>query len=410
MLTVFTPTHDVKYLARLNASLAAQAMPQFEWLIVPNGPVSLDDVRAAATIPQARIVPYAGAAGNIGALKRFACEQARGSAFVEVDHDDELTPDCLTYVHAAFVAGADFVYSNCCEIRANGSPKVFDGKFGWVYRPFTWRGTQQWEVVAFDTCPAAWSKIWFAPNHLRAWRRDFYFKIGGHNPALEVLDDHDLLCRTYINSDRIAHVDRCLYVYHVHPGNTFSGERFAAIQAGTVAIHDRYIYPMVEKWCDRKGLRKIDLCGGHGKPDGYESVDLAGADITADLNERWPFADGEVGLFRAHDALEHLPDRLKTMREVYRCLAPNGWLLSQTPSTDGRGADQDPTHVSRWNSNSFWYYTRAQQAKYIGTPVRFQASRIKNFFPSPWHQTHNIVYVKADLLKFSGRTPGAVEI
>ena len=28
-----------------------------------------------------------------------------------------------------------------------------------------------------------------------------------------------------------------------------------------------------------------------------------------------------------------------------------------TPSTDGRGAFQDPTHVSFYNENSFWYFT-----------------------------------------------------
>ncbi|MDP1796315.1 MAG: hypothetical protein Q8K78_02485, partial [Planctomycetaceae bacterium] len=57
-----------------------------------------------------------------------------------------------------------------------------------------------------------------------------------------------------------------------------------------------------------------------------------------------------------------------------------GLSLSQTPSTDGRGAFQDPTHVSFWNSNSFWYYTRADQNRFIDCPVRFQANRLKNFF------------------------------
>ena len=120
--------------------------------------------------------------------------------------------------------------------------------------------------------------------------------------------------------------------------------------------------------------------------------------------------DGEVGVFRAHNALEHLRDPLHTMREIHRCLALQGWLLSQTPSTDGRGAFQDPTHVSFWNSNSFWYYTRADQNRFINCPVRFQANRLKNFFPSHWHREHEIVYVKADLLKVTGRVPGAVAI
>ncbi|MEK6881388.1 MAG: methyltransferase domain-containing protein [Nanoarchaeota archaeon] len=157
-------------------------------------------------------------------------------------------------------------------------------------------------------------------------------------------------------------------------------------------------------------MRKIDLCGGHGKPTGYESVDLKNSDIVADLNNQWPFKDGEVGLFRAHDALEHLKNPIHTMKEIYRCLSPKGWLLSLTPSTDGRGAFCDPTHVSFWNSFSLRYYTHKLQAQYIDTPVKFQLNRIKDFFPSEYHKFHNIVYVKADLLKFSGRTPGLIEI
>jgi len=54
--------------------------------------------------------------------------------------------------------------------------------------------------------------------------------------------------------------------------------------------------------------------------------------------------------------------------------------------------------------------TRADQNRFIDCPVRFQANRLKNFFPSEWHLEHQIVYVKVDLLKVAGRVPGAVAI
>lgn len=44
------------------------------------------------------------------------------------------------------------------------------------------------------------------------------------------------------------------------------------------------------------------------------------------------------------------------------------------------------------------------------TPVRFSANRLRNFFPSEWHGEHQIVYVKADLLKLAGRVRGGVAI
>ena len=50
------------------------------------------------------------------------------------------------------------------------------------------------------------------------------------------------------------------------------------------------------------------------------------------------------------------------------------------------------------------------QNRFIDCPVRFQANPLKHVFPSEWHREHQIVYVKADLLKVTGRTPGAVSI
>ena len=37
-LSVFTPTHDPRWLPELYRSLAAQTHPDWEWVIVPNGP------------------------------------------------------------------------------------------------------------------------------------------------------------------------------------------------------------------------------------------------------------------------------------------------------------------------------------------------------------------------------------
>lgn len=406
--TIFTPTHNTKYLKRLDETINWQTNKDFEWLIVPNGSLSPDDIDVAC--PQARVIPYTGETLNIGEIKKFCCEQAFGDILVEVDHDDELTPDCLAALEEAFEdPKVDFAYSNCAELDKDGKPFTFHSKFGWKYRPFVWRGKPVMECLAFEPSPASFSRIWYAPNHVRAWRKSFYAQIGGHNPARDVLDDQEILCQTYIYGN-VKHINKCLYIYHNHPENTCKGEKNAFIQTETMNIYDQYIYKLVEKWCDLKGLRKLDLCGAISKPDGYESVDIHNADIVCNLDEPWPFEDGSIGLIRAHDAIEHLRNPIHTMKEAYRCLAPNGWFLTQTPSTDGRGAFQDPTHVSFFNSNSFWYYTKAETAKYIGTPVKFQLTQIKNFFPSEWHKLHNIVYVKADLYKFDGRTPGLIEI
>jgi hypothetical protein len=72
---------------------------------------------------------------------------------------------------------------------------------------------------------------------------------------------------------------------------------------------------------------------------------------------------------------------------------------TRTPSTDGRGAFQDPSHVAFYNENSFWYLTQAQLRPSLPElTARFQVSHLSTSFPSDWHREVNIPYVVANLL------------
>lgn len=104
--------------------------------------------------------------------------------------------------------------------------------------------------------------------------------------------------------------------------------------------------------------------------DGWENVDIAsGPGVTvADLRERWPWADGSVQRVLAADVIEHLPDQIHTMNEMWRVLSDGCIAEIVVPTTDGPGAFQDPTHVSFWNRNSFRYYT-------AGDPYRERFAR-----------------------------------
>lgn len=109
-----------------------------------------------------------------------------------------------------------------------------------------------------------------------------------------------------------------------------------------------------------ENILKVDLCCGLSKPEGYIGVDQFegnNVDIIADLNGRFPFDDNSVDVVRAYDAIEHLKDRIHTMNEIWRICKPNAIVEISVPSTDGRGAFQDPTHVSFWNIHSFMYYS-----------------------------------------------------
>lgn len=160
-------------------------------------------------------------------------------------------------------------------------------------------------------------------------------------------------------------------------------------------------------------LPKYDLGGGKNSPEGFLSVDIIEtADLVCDIRNGLPFDDNSVGVIRAQDFLEHIPHcrdstclhpachcTVGLMNEIHRVLAPDGQLLSMTPSTGGRGAFQDPTHCSFWNPNSFWYYMREEQARFVpGIKARFRGD-VWEDFPTPWHKQHHILYVYANLIK-----------
>ena len=59
--------------------------------------------------------------GNIGFNKHTIAMMCNGDFLVEVDHDDELTFDCLEKLHDAFIKypDTDFVYSLTAEFKGD---------------------------------------------------------------------------------------------------------------------------------------------------------------------------------------------------------------------------------------------------------------------------------------------------
>lgn len=210
------------------------------------------------------------------------------------------------------------------------------------------------------------------------------------------------MCRLFHLGD-FHHINRCLYLQRVHPGNTQSDPDINAhIQRETIALYDKYIEANALAWTYRRGLIPLDLGAAQRKPPGYVGVDQRpghGVDIVAALPGRLDLPDDSVGLIRAVDFLEYVPAKVPLINELYRLLAPGGMLLTMTPNSDGRGAHQDPTHVAYYNENSFWYYTDDQYRALVpDLEARFQSSRLVTYFPSEWHAQNNISYVVANLI------------
>ena len=99
----------------------------------------------------------------------------------------------------------------------------------------------------------------------------------------------------------------------------------------------------------------------------------------------WPFDDSSVDMIRADDFLEHIPigKVVPLIEEIWRVLKPGGIFESSTPSTDGRGAFQDPTHVSFWNANSWLYYSEKPYRDLYGIKADFEIVSLKDSEPNP---------------------------
>ncbi|WP_030719670.1 glycosyltransferase [Streptomyces sp. NRRL F-2580] len=400
--SVFTPSHRPRFLDECLATLQAQTCSDWEWIVLLN-----NGARWRPEHPDDRVrLEIADDIRGVGAVKRRACEVARGEILVELDHDDLLAKDCLAELAKAFDENPDvvFVYSHTAQIAEDGSrdDTRFNETNGWQYEDVDVDGRRLLQAIAMAPTPHNVSYIWYAPNHVRAFRKDTYEQVGGYDATRTVLDDQDLMCRLFQAGD-FHRIPRCLYMQRMHPDNTQRDTEINAhIQRETIALYDKYIESNALAWTKRRGLLALDLGAAHRKPPGYLGVDQYardGVDIIATLPAPLDLPDNSVGLLRAVDFLEHVPAKVPLINELYRLLAPGGMLLTLTPSSDGRGAYQDPTHVAYYNENSFWYYTDNQYRAFVPEiQARFQNSRLVTYFPTDWHSRNQISYVQANLI------------
>lgn len=253
LFSVFTCTHNTpkEYLDRLYNSLMAQTYDNWNWWI-------LDDSDDTSTVEylesyksfRIHIIRNQSHHGNIGLNKHTIAMACDGDYLLEVDHDDELTPNCMELLHEAYTKYPDvgFVYSKCLE-EINGIPVTYGEGWGFGYgeqeevvyndKNYIYSPTPDVNAVTIRT-------IYAQPNHIRTWRRDVYHKIGGHNTSLSVLDDQELIIRTFL-ATKMCKVNTILYIQHEgtsergqETGETAQSKRFNEIQRTTWIIKCRY--------------------------------------------------------------------------------------------------------------------------------------------------------------------------
>lgn len=403
-LSLFTPTHDPRFLGQTWQSLKTQDA-DFEWVIVPNGVGLREDhlrqlQNLASQDRRIKVPLFPGLPDGVGALKRAACQACQGDAFVELDHDDMLTPGALGRINAAFEGGAGFVYSDSAAFSTTNEgtrviPRTYTPRNGWQTYSLTAYGHSFTATKAFDLTPRSLCEVHYAPDHVRAWSRRAYELVGGHDASLEVADDHDLICRTYLSGADFTHTNGCDYLYRWHDRNTVQSKN-QKIQSLQKDNRDRYVAALSAEWSRRHG---------------YALMRINGVDELTDVLGLSDEKDDRVGQIVIEKALQYLTPEtyVDALTRLHDLLAPGGFLHVSVPDPEGLWADQDQFHRLRFNANSFLHLgdPEFRGVLPVSDRVKFETVGVRSYYPSPAFEAKKMSALWFDLCALKGQNhPG----
>lgn len=256
MISIVTPVFntDINVLSRTWLSVKNQTHTDWEWVIYddstdPNTKNYIYGIMTDERYSIRYFSPHKPSGGNIGYVKKMAFALCLGDILLELDHDDELLPECLSEVQNAFDSNNSigFVYSDWCEILSNGSSGKYPPGWAFGYGSEYWDPNNQvWVMSSPPINRKTISHIVSMPNHVRAWRASTYKTMGGHNHTLNLADDYELMVRTFLSTE-CFHIPKLLYKQYVGP-HTANQQRNWLIQSLVPEIHKNYSELLDEKF------------------------------------------------------------------------------------------------------------------------------------------------------------------
>jgi len=278
LISVITCTYESKdRILKPIRSLLEQSYTNWEWIIIDDS--NTDDTWNTLknyTENDYRIKLYKRPKndGSIGKNKQFCGNLAMGKYIFELDHDDDIHPQTFEIMlnAAKKYPDAGFFYSDCSEIFEDTLESFNYGEyyslgFGSYYMTW-WRGKYHWTSMTGRPNPHTLRHIVGVPNHFRCWTREAYLDIGSHNANLQVVDDYELIIRTFLKY-KFCHIPLQLYIqYRNTGGDNFTFHRNALIQYYANLIANYYNNDLRERF-ERLGVRD----NVHNTKRGYDKVD-----------------------------------------------------------------------------------------------------------------------------------------
>lgn len=248
VISIFTPAHNTfEKFNRCYDSVINQSLTNWEWIILDDSADRKNYEYIKSIIGNdPRIKLYKGHRKDslVGSTKRQAASLCNGKYLLELDHDDALHHLALELAVEAFkkYPDAGFCYSNSAEVFETGGSVYYGENFAMgqgLHYSFKYKGVDMW---GSDTPINASTvrHIVGVPNHFRCWERDLYFRIGRHNNKLAIVDDYELLVRTFLNT-RMIQIPEVLYIQYMNSGGNNTQEpRRAEIQRLVDRVQKRY--------------------------------------------------------------------------------------------------------------------------------------------------------------------------
>lgn len=226
MVSWFTPIYNTgEKLYRTYESLKNQTNPYWEWVIVNDSTDGNKTISIAEELaeqdPRIKLYDFVNKSkGIVGEAKYRAAVLCKGELLAEFDHDDYLTPDATQLLYDAMNAYPDagFYYTDSCEVDENYESLKYGEGFALGYGDYRTENVMgmDFEVqITPNINPKTIRHIVGVPNHIRAWRRDVYFQIGGHNRGLSIADDYELLVRTFL-ATRMCLIPKLAYLQFIY--------------------------------------------------------------------------------------------------------------------------------------------------------------------------------------------------
>lgn len=263
LVSVFTPIHRTgkRIIHRTYNSLLNQTYDRWEWVIVDDSDDNGETLKILKEIASAepRILIHTAhrKSGKIGEVKRWAASLSQGKVLVELDHDDLLTPNALKDLVKAFRENPNvgFVYSDWADVDdKTGESLTYPEGWSLGYGSYRKEIYNEKELYVAQAPPVNSQTIRYivgVPNHVRAWKSDAYWQAGGHNPNLAVMEDYDLVIRTFLQT-QMLHIPKFCYIQYFTGKNT---HRLRMSELLRLAQYiSAYYEPQIRKRIEELGL------------------------------------------------------------------------------------------------------------------------------------------------------------